>query len=271
MRLALSLVALLAAAAPAAYAQFGAAIRTGRPMRAIGAYTLGAKVFQAQHGLRLRRTGVGDPVVRRTVSTDHVLRYGITETFEVSAVVAWRVDDLLNLGPTIDVVSPRGFTSLQLGGRFNVCVEDGPRPAISVQTRVLLPQGGDALTGFPRAHLGQTTILAVGKTLAPRVAGFANVGFTHTGRDAAARGFYALAFRVRAAENLYTFAETFGQLNSFNPDLNVGLGYLLGPDVQLDAAAGLRSLGGFEGDAPDGEEDWYLGLGVSWRVHGRGE
>jgi len=74
------------------FAQYGETIRTGRPGQAIGCFTTGAKVFQVQSGITIDKTNFDAPINgnQSVFQSSTVIRYGITETFEVSGVLGYK-------------------------------------------------------------------------------------------------------------------------------------------------------------------------------------
>ena len=241
-------------------AQYGEWIRTGRPGQSMGTYCLGRRVFQAQQGytFRSREDQVG---ARRTHSTTHVLRQGITEDFEVSGVLRYQSDVFADRDSSLS-----GLSSVQLGVRYNVTSETETVPSIAIQTRLLLNAFDDT---YGREGIGHSTIIAIGKRILPGLSGTANVIFTHDGNRPGARARYTLALSYMATQQLQLYLGGYGAFRDFDFNVDGGIGYFLNRDFKLDLVGGLQGFGEFEGDPVGLEADYFVSAGVSWRVDWR--
>ncbi len=249
------------------HGQYAEYMRSGRPGQAIGTYTVGANTLQGQHGVTLRSVEAGSNTTR-TVTVGSVLRLGLTEDFEVSGVLRYQRDATPNDGDVPNPLNRSGLSSTQLGVRYNVTSESAKVPSICVQTRLLLNAVGE---DYQRTGVGQTTLVAVGKGISDRLGLTANVGFTNGGQAPGLTSFYALSVGFNASQRLSFFVEGYGRLDDVDINFDAGLGYFLSPDLKLDFSAGLEGFGGFEGDPVGLDADYFLDLGISWRVNWRAE
>ncbi len=263
------LLLLLALGAPLlTRAQFGEWIRTGRPGAAIGAYTCGKNTFQVQSGASYKSLETGDATTEN-VFQGNVLRVGLTERFELSAVVGFARRSITRTnGLSTAKTASTGVNNTQVGFRYNVLAATDRLPAVSVQTRVLLRAQSEA---FRRDRVGTTTIVSAGKGLTPKLGLTLNYGFTYAGGAPGLRSFYVVNPSYKATERLQLVADVYGDLNDFDLNVDFGVGYFLSRDLKVDAAVSAEGFGDFAGDGPAVESDWSVAAGVSWRVDWRGE
>ena len=251
---------LVAAASVDTHAQYGEWIRTGRPGQTMGTYCLGARVFQAQQGYTFRSRDFDDDV-QRTQSTTHVLRVGLTEDFEVSGVLRVQSDRF-----DASTTERSGISSFQLGVRYNVTSETEQVPSIAIQTRLLLNTFDD---DYGREGVGHSTIVAIGKRIAPKTAATINAIFTHNGNAPGMIPRYTTALSHMLTQQLQLYLGGYGRIDDFDFNLDGGLGYFVNRDLKFDLTYGRQGFGDFEGD-PDGlESDYFVSGGVSWRVDWR--
>lgn len=248
-----------------AYGQYGEWIRTGRPGQSIGTYCLGARVLQGQHGYNFRSREFDGRDGSRTKGFVNVLRLGLTEDFEVSGVLRLQHDAIVS---DVATGSRSGVSSAQLGVRYNVTSESGKVPSICVQTRLLLNTFDE---DYGREGIGQTTILAVSKSIVPGLGVVTNLGFTHDGNTPRARPFYTLGLSYAPVQRLQLYLETYGRFSGFDLNVDAGVGYFVNRDLKFDVFGGLQGFGDFEGDPTGLEGDYFVSAGVSWRVDWRGE
>ena len=113
------------------YSQSNDTIRTGRPGQAIGPYVVGTGYFQIQSGLDFASS---ENSIDRTKSqiSNNVVRYGLTENFELSALVNIQ-NDRHSLSSLADT---SGLSEMHLGFRYNLVDHpDGWIPGFGIDTR----------------------------------------------------------------------------------------------------------------------------------------
>ena len=240
---------------PVCFAQFGQKIRTGRPGKSIGAYSVGENVFQIQSGLTNNNFSTENPNI--TIVDDSwrhttVLRYGITEHFEVSGVVGGQFGK--------EVIG--GISNTQIGARYNFIKSDGARPALDLQARLLLPVGEEELK---RSDLGTRLLLGTGNKLNDRTGLITNLGLT-LGKDRAPVKFYAVTLLYSVGNDWSLFVEiydNFVRLGDMEIDFDTGVGYFVNNDLKLDISTGWQNNPG----SP--VRNWFVDLGFSYRIHDR--
>lgn len=230
-------------------------MRSGRPGQAIGAYAVGKKVFQVQAGLTDNNFSSENPlIVVNDEEWQHitVLRYGLTEQLEVSGVLGGQFGD--------DVTS--GINNTQIGLRYNFFGNEGARPAVDLQARLLLPVGKDEIE---RPELGTRFILGTGNSLTDRLSLSTNLGLT-VGENIDPIKFYALALGFSITDQLGAFVEIYDNFQEFGNievDFDTGLGYMINNDLKLDVSVGWQDNVGTE------RNNFFVDFGVSFRFHDR--
>lgn len=242
-----------------AQAQFAETIRPGRPGAAIEPYTIGARVLQSETGVsvgRVRTFGEGET---KPVGANTYLRLGLTERFEVNAIVTYLRRRRRGAS---------GVNDTEVGGRYTVALESAVVPAVAIQTSVLLRWRG---ADYRSPGAGVTTIVSAGKGFGERFGLTANYGFTHDGEAAGVTSFYVLAPGFSLTDRLALGGDIYGDLGSdFDVNLDLGVAYAVGTDWQLDAQVAWEALGDFAADRERGAyADWDVEVGVSWRVDWR--
>ncbi len=232
-------------------AQFGETIRTGRPGQAIGGFTLGKSVFQMQTGYNFNRIEQ-QAADLDVIVNNNVFRLGITEIFEVSGVINWQTESAKSDSLSTQV---GGVSGTQLGARVNLAQNDGWLPTIGLQGRVLLKAQSEV---YQRDKLGSTFIVATGNKLTDRLSMVTNWGLSWAGNDQNPRSFYVLNLSYGINERFGTFLEVYGNLEDFTANYDTGLSYLANDDFQLDFSTGWQGR--------DGKANWFIDMGLSWRL-----
>ena len=185
-------------------AQFAEYIRSGRPGQAIGAYSTGKNIFQVQTGLTSNNFSAEDPNIEiRDEEWLHstVLRFGLSEQLEISGVIGGQFGGEVR----------NGFNNTQLGVRYNFFNNQGARPAIDIQSRLLFPLGDEELR---RAKMGARVILGTGNALTNRLGLTTNLGVT-LNQDRPDVYFYAVALGYSVTKRLGAFVEIYDNFNEF--------------------------------------------------------
>ncbi len=235
-------------------AQFGETIRTGRPGQAIGPFTVGKNVFQAQQGIDYYETSKG--FLLKSMVTNHVFRFGLTETVEISTVTDYR-NDKIKFSDTTFTFS--GFSNLQIGGRIHLMDNKGIRPSLSIQARVRTPWGSEE---YQTNNFTPVVIVATGNKIGEKSGLSTNYIFSYGGGRLIAN--YVLNYGLSLTEKIGIFAEAYGAIL---PDATVlfdtGFSFLANSDLQFDL------FGGYGMNR--GVQDWFISTGISWRMHKRSQ
>lgn len=192
-----------------------------------------------------------------------LVRLGLTERVELR--VGW--DGYLSLdGPGVD---DGGAGDASVGFKAVLARERGRRPQAALIVATTLPVGAD---GVSRERADPVALAAFGTTLSERFSLGTNVGVGWRSRRDESGERDTLSDALRSASLGYAawergglFVEAFGRTGlsddaGARTSLDAGVVWLVRPNVQLDASAGL----GLSDAAPD----WFVGAGVSFRLPG---
>lgn len=236
-----------------ANAQTNPTIRTGRPGQSIGPYVVGTGYLQVQSGIG--QAWAWDAIDQKSFLSDHVIRFGLTESFEISSVLNYQYERIKTATPSI---SNSGINNVQVGFRYNII--DKPEkwiPGLGIQTRFKLPlNSSDYSIDYPSPVI----LLATQHRLNPDVLWFHNVGISYDGVSSNPRYVFTSNLAVSLSEKWGAFVEVYGNVRSFDTNIywDTGLAYLLNNDLQIDMYGGLGRN--------DGVTDGFVSVGVSWRT-----
>ncbi len=212
--------------------QFNEIIRSGRPGQAIGAFTVGQHVLQIQSGVDYFKSIDSDGDKKREEYLNNtVLRYGLSETFEVSAVAEYKTEAVLQNDTKI---SYQGLSALDVGMRVHIFTGKGFVPNVGFQTRLRLP----FLTGhYQIKDIAPLFVLATSQQLFKKFTLITNWG-----------------------NKLGVFVETFGSVQQgvFISNFDTGLAWLINNDLQFDVYGGYG--------INQGVRDYFVSTGISWRM-----
>ena len=122
-------------------AQFNETVRTDRPGQAIGAFAVGQGIFQVQSGFDYYKSRLSDNTYTEGFLNNTVMRFGLTEPFEVSALVEYRTETIVEDNVDDD---GKGLSALDVGMRYHIYTGEGIVPSVGFQIRARLPVLGDA-------------------------------------------------------------------------------------------------------------------------------
>ncbi len=241
-------------------AQYGETIRTGRPGQAIGCFTTGKNVLQFQPGITFDRAKLpfddGTELTTTGISPILITRYGVTETFELSAVLGYASFKEKYNG---DEETRSGINNTQFGMRVNL--SQGAIP-VCFQYRLKLNLLSD---DFKNNTIGSRLLIAAATKLAGPFSLTLNTGLDWSGNSENVSGLYIVNLSFDIIPKLGGFVEYYGTvpliedgLKSWGNNFDFGLGYLVNPDLQLDISAGTNS------DFFD--EYYFIDFGFSWRT-----
>jgi hypothetical protein len=236
-----------------AIAQFNESIRTGRPGQAIGAFTVGTSIFQIQSGFDY--FGSKNNGIKSTGFLNNtVLRYGLTEPFEISALLEYKTETITqNDSKTYN----GGLSAMDIGMRYHIYTGKGFIPNIGFQFRLRLP----VLSADYRIEdIAPRFIIVTSQQLSKTFTLITNWGAAWNGNNSSPTGTYVINLAFPFTDKLGAFVETFGAYGRGNFFINfdTGLAWLLTPDLQLDIYGGYGNNYGIN--------DYFLSTGVSWRT-----
>ncbi len=238
-----------------AYAQFNEIIRSGRPGQSIGPYTVGRQIFQIQSGVDYfgytteSSVNEGHGIVHNTV-----IRYGISEFFELSTLVDYRGEKLTDASGN---TSKSGVSALDIGGRAHIYSGSGWVPSVGFQLRFRLPI---LSLDYEINKIAPRFILVTSQHLTESISLVTNTGASWNGVNNKATGHYVVNVGFPIKGKLGAFFENYGNFtaDNFETRFDGGFAFLVNNDLQLDF------LGGY--GTNNGIQDYFVGTGVSWRT-----
>lgn len=244
-----------------AYAQYGETIRSGRPGQAIGPFTVGARVLQFQAGAdyaAYKTRGFFGDTDGRTISSDLLVRYGVTERFEMSVGIAYKNDKTTRSGVFGESTSiDEGINAFSVRVRSNVYVGKGAIPTVGFQFNMALPAVSE---DFRPMQVAPKITAMTGQKFGKRVSFTTNWGAVWDGRSEVPRAFYVLNVGVDITDFMGVFIEHYADMggNSWNGSIDGGFAFLVTPNLQLDVLGGYGPF--------DVQDDWFVSTGISWRI-----
>lgn len=254
MKACLALFGALLGGITACQAQFNETIRTGRPGQAIGAFTVGHTIFQVQSGFDYYKSTTSATIFSEGFLNNTVMRFGLTEPFEVSALVEYKTETITDNDVKTEA---NGLSALDLGMRYHIYTGKGLVPNVGFQIRTRLPVLSE---DYKIKDLAPRFILVTSQKLSDKFTFITNWGAAWNGNDSAPRGTYVVNLSFPFNDSFGAFIETFGGLQKGTSTINfdTGLAWLINPDLQLDLYSGYGNNQGIN--------DFFLSLGVSWRT-----
>jgi len=235
------------------FGQYNETIRTGRPGQAIGAFTVGKRVLQFQQGVDYYSFADQKYPPRGFVS-NNVIRYGILETVELSALIDYQYE---NTKFDTNSLSRSGLSNLHLGFRVHINDQKGWIPTTGFQMRLKMPKISDA---FGASQLATAMVFVANWSLPKNMTLASNWILSYNGNDPYPTGKYVLNFGFPIYKKLSGFFENYGQVNQgvFQARFDGGFAFLINNNVQVDLSAGYGNNQNIQ--------DYFVSTGVSWRI-----
>jgi len=246
-------ISVLLVASQAVQGQYNESIRTGRPGQAIGAFTVGKNILQFQQGFDFG--SFTNPLYTPFgLSSNNVVRFGILEAFEISALVDFQHDRRNYDNITY---SESGLSNLHLGFRAHINRQNGWIPSTAVQLRLKMTCLSEE---YRINYIAPVMVLVAGWGLPENMSITTNWILSYSGYDPVPTGKYVLNFAFPVYKNLSGFVENYGQVREdvFQTRFDGGLAYLVNNNFQLDISAGYGSN--------QGVQDYFVSTGISWRI-----
>jgi len=239
------------------YAQYGESIRSGRPGQAIGPFTVGTRVFQVQAGTDVSgsKQDSQDGINREAIDVGSVFRLGLTKKFELGLGINYNSQSIENVNGNEDL---SGISAFSIRMRSNVYEGKGATPSVGYQFELGIPIVDRE---YRSDQLAPKITVVTGQKFGDRWGFVTNWGASWDGNSAQSTGFNILNIGYGLSDKLSLFIEQYGFLNNkkYDSKLDGGLAYLINNDLQLDLHGGRdRNL--------DDHKEWFVSLGVSWRV-----
>jgi hypothetical protein len=237
-----------------AFAQFNESIRTGRPGQAIGAFTVGKNILQFQQGVDYYSLADTKYPPRGFVS-NNVVRFGILETVELSALVDYQYEQTKTDSSDI---SRSGLSNFHIGFRVHINDQNGWIPTTGFQMRLKIPQ---VSKDFGANQLATVMVFEANWALPKNMSLTTNWILSYNGNDHYPTGRYVINFGFPIYKKWSGFFENYGQMNQsiFQTRFDGGFAYLVNNNVQLDLSAGYGNNQNIQ--------DYFASTGISWRIN----
>ena len=234
-------------------AQYSETIATGRPGAANGAATVGKGVLQFQAGVQfdnVQDTRDSSQWNVDNISENLVVRFGIQERFEVSAVIN-HINSTEFVREGEESIYQQGLNTSLIRARTQINENMALQVGVSTKLR-----GKDYQIDYiaPRFRIMYNTPLGKNANLTTNIGGFWN------GIDNKPTGFYVFSFSVALTQNLSMVAESYGNFvrSKINNYFDIGLGYNLSKDLLIDLNAGWGENYPYK--------SYFVSAGVSYRI-----
>lgn len=239
-------------------AQFNESIRTGRPGQAIDPFAVGMGVFQTETGFDIagfnnsKKDYSGLSYIPNTV-----LRFGVGKRVDVNAMLEYRSETFEQYRVTY---SQSGLSYSSLGARINFSESSGNRPSLGMQMSIKLPILSEA---YNSKYLAPKIILVGSEKISERLGLVLNLGIDYDGNSPKPQGLYVINLAYTLSDILAVFVENYLSFTEdyFEPRFDVGLGYLMNKNLQLDIYGGYSFH--------ENRANYFGSIGFSWRIFNR--
>ncbi len=234
-------------------AQTNESIRSDRPGQANSPFTVGKQVFQVQLGNNFNQ--LTDKNDKNQINDfNSVFRYGFFEKFEVGIGL-----DYLAEKSTLGTFSSNrnGLSSFSAQFRANIIESEGLNPSIGIQYNVNLPVVSEI---YKTPKTIQQLSIASNQSFSENIGFSTYSGLSWDGVSSTPYFFYVLNLGFSLTEKWGMFVENYGNLQNKTWDIkfDTGVSFIVNNNLQLDA------FGGY--DKNQNLNDWFINLGVSWRL-----
>jgi len=247
------IIILLGGFSLSAYSQYSETIATARPGAANGAGTVGKGILQFQTGIQfdnVRDTRDSSQWYINNISENLVVRFGIRERLEVSAVIN-HINSTEFIREDTARIYRNGINTSLLRARAKI----SKNMAFQVGIRTKL-RGKDYQIRYfaPRFRLMYNTSLGENANLTTNIGGFWN------GNDSKPTGFYVFSFSYALSPKLSVVAESYGDFvrSKINNYFDLGLGYNINKDLLIDLNAGWGENYPYK--------SYFITAGISYRI-----
>lgn len=250
-------------------------IATDRPDITESAFITPVGWFQYEGGYQFSNSVDNLSTKTNRHQIEEVLRFGLTERFEVRAVINTNTIAYASLTIIIDPAVVRGIDPVTVGFKYNLASESDRMPQTTWLSHLSFPQ---VAFGDYRAVTQVNTVfheqrLMMEKGITDRFGLATNIGVAGTMSGSNGfinEGMFSFAAGYDLGNNWGMYAEYFmdwqliaGQF-FYTPYVDGGITKLLSNDLQLDIYAGYDLSETFGTRLPT--TGWFIGTGVSYRL-----
>ena len=187
-----------------------------------------------------------------------LLRYGLLPNFELRFGGAFGESKSINRNNAAEDFT-RGLNPLSAGFKVFISEENGIWPELAFIGSVSLPRSGHP--DFRLDYFTPSFLLAGSHSLAENLGLGWNLGAEWESFNPKPNGIYSVVLGISASNRLGIFIESYGRYamdEAADHRMDAGMTYLLMPNFQLDASAGM----GISEAAPD----YFVSFGASFRI-----
>ncbi|NJM80434.1 MAG: transporter [Flavobacterium sp.] len=185
--------------------------------------------------------------------SNNVIRYGISETVELSALIDYQSEQTKF---DTNTTSLSGLSNLHFGFRVHFNNQKGWIPTTGFQMRLKIPKVSN---DFGSNQLATVMVFVANWSLPKNMSIATNWILSYNGNDNYPTGKYVVNFGFPIYKKLSGFIENYGQLNQgiFQTRFDGGFAYLVSNNVQLDLSAGYGNN--------QNVKDYFISTGISYR------
>ena len=231
---------------------------TDRPDQTESSCTVPLKSIQIETGILIEEDKGINGEYSGKQYPGFLLRYGLSPNLEIRFGGAFG-NIRHHPSESAGASSVTGLFPLQAGAKIFISGERGIWPELAFIGGLNLPE-----TGHPELstdHLTPVMLIAASHSLNEYLGLGWNLGAEWESFNPKANGIYSVVLGISVSDRLGAFIETYGRYSpgeDADHRANAGITYLLGPNIQLDASAGL----GITEAAPD----YFISAGASFRI-----
>ena len=180
------------------------------------------------------------------------MRFGLTEPFEISALVEYKTE---TNNQNDSKTTANGLSALDVGMRYHIYTGKGLIPNVGFQIRAPLPVLNE---DYMINDLAPRFVIVTSQRLSEKFTLITNWGASWNGNTTTPLGTYVINLSYPFNESLGIFVETYGgfQQGDVSSNFDTGLAWLITPDLQLDIYSGYGKNNGIQ--------DTFLSVGASW-------
>ncbi len=234
------------------FSQYNETIRTGRPGQSIGPFTVGKHLLQFQQGVNYY--SIEDTYPIKGFVSNNVIRYGISETIELSTLIDYQNE---NTSFGNDTSTNRaGISNLHFGFRAHINEQKGWFPVTGFQMRIKFPSISN---DFGTKYVAADMVFVANWVLPKDMSLITNWIMSYSGNEPIPLGKYVVNFGFPIYKRLSGFMGNYGQINQsvFQTRFEGGFAYLINNDLAIDLSSGFGKNQGIK--------DYFVSTGVSYR------
>ena len=244
------------------YAQTSETIVSSRPGQAFAPNVTGTNVFQIQSGFSIGESsfGTNQPIDNNIFIHNTLLRYGLSELFEIRASVT--IENSRSTSTLFDPADPKGVSDLSLGARYVLLDGENRAGKLSLQADIGLPLRTGSFSSNDDLSY-QLLLIQTYSIFTENLALNVNLGLISSAFGDSPDGKYVINLSHPLGGRSSVFIENYGFLSGGDIDtfFDGGFAFLMNNNFQLDLSAGF----GNNGSGEEKSSSWFVDTGISIR------